>query len=148
MQIFDHLFFFVFQMFRLCFRRSSSTFSLQYTTKNEPILDYRRGSVEVQQLEKTLEQLKSQVTRIPCIVDGKEIWTQTIQKQILPFDHQHVLAEYCYADRNLLQKAIDSAVKRQRQWNQTPIEQRANIFLKVKKKTKNCQRRIIVFIRI
>jgi len=117
-------------MFRLCFRRSSSTFSLQYTTKNEPILDYRRGSVEVQQLEKTLEQLKSQVTRIPCIVDGKEIWTQTIQKQILPFDHQHVLAEYCYADRNLLQKAIDSAVKRQRQWNQTPIEQRANIFLK------------------
>lgn len=120
-----------FQMYRLCLRRSASTFSLQYTTKNEPILEYRRGNAEVQQLQTTLNQLKSQVTRIPCIIDGKEIWTNTVQQQILPFDHQHVLAEYCYADRKLLQSAIDSAVKRQRQWNATPIEERANIFLKV-----------------
>lgn len=118
-------------MYRYGVRRYASTFSLRYTTKNEPILEYRRGSKEVQQVQAALDEYKSKVTRIPCIVDGKEVWTKHIQKQVLPFDHKHVLAEYCYADGSLLQKAIDSAVKNQYKWDLMPIEQRANIFLKV-----------------
>lgn len=117
-------------MYRLYFRRYASTFSLRYTAKNEPILEYRRNSPEVKQLQSSLEEYKSKVTRIPCIIDGKEVWTNDIQKQVLPFDHQHILAEYCYADKSLIQKAIDSAVKNQYQWDLMPIEQRANIFLK------------------
>jgi len=117
-------------MYRLYFRRYASTFSLRYTTKNEPILEYRRGSNEIKQVQNALDEYKSKVTRIPCIIDGKEIWTNEIQKQILPFDHQHILAEYCYADKSLIQKAIDSSVKNQFKWDQIPIEQRANIFLK------------------
>jgi 1-pyrroline-5-carboxylate dehydrogenase len=118
-------------MYRLCIRRYASTFSLRYTTKNEPILEYRRDSKEVKQVQSAIDEYKSKVTRIPCIIDGKEVWTKDIQKQVLPFDHQHVLAEYCYADGSLLQKAIDSAVKNQFKWDLIPIEQRANIFLKV-----------------
>ena len=118
-------------MYRLYFRRYASTFSLRYTTKNEPIFEYRRGSKEVKQVQNALDEYKSKATRIPCIVDGKEVWTDNIQKQVLPFDHQHVLAEYCYADGSLLQKAIDSAVKNQFKWDAMPIEQRADIFLKV-----------------
>jgi 1-pyrroline-5-carboxylate dehydrogenase len=118
-------------MYRFSFRRYASTFSLRYTTKNEPILEYRRGSSEIKQVQNALEEYKSTVTRIPCIVDGKEIWTKAIQKQVLPFDHQHVLAEYCYADQSVIQKAIDSAVKNQFKWDLMPVEQRANIFLKV-----------------
>jgi 1-pyrroline-5-carboxylate dehydrogenase len=117
-------------MYRLYFRRYASTFSLRYTTKNEPILEYRRGSEEIQQVQNVLDEYQSKVTRVPCIVDGKEIWTNDIQKQVLPFDHQHILAEYCYADKSLIQKAIDSAVKNQSKWDLMPIEQRANIFLK------------------
>lgn len=118
-------------MFRVNICRYASTFSLRYTTKNEPIFEYRRNSSERNQLEQTLKSYQSQVTRVPCIVDGKEIWTNNIQKQILPFDHKNVLAEYCYADRSLIEKAIRSAVKNQFHWNQMPIEKRANIFLKV-----------------
>ncbi|UJR22625.1 hypothetical protein I4U23_025666 [Adineta vaga] len=117
-------------MYRSCFRRYASTFSLRYTTKNEPILDYRQGSKELKQVQTALDEYKSKVTRIPCIVDGKEIWTSNTQKQVLPFDHKHVLAEYCYADGPLLQKAIESAVQNQYKWDLLPIEQRANIFLK------------------
>lgn len=119
-------------MYRLHFRRCASTFSLRYTTKNEPILEYRRGSKETTHVQAALDEYKSTVTRIPCIVDGKEVWTKNVQKQVLPFDHKHVLAEYCYADGSLLQKAIDSAVKNQHKWDLMPIEQRANIFLKVR----------------
>lgn len=119
-------------MLRFAARRYASTFSLRYTAKNEPMLDYRRGSNEVKHVQTALNDYQSKVTRVPCIVDGKEVWTKDVQKQVIPFDHQHVLAEYCYADRSLLQKAIDSAVKNQFKWNQMPIEQRANIFLKVK----------------
>jgi 1-pyrroline-5-carboxylate dehydrogenase len=118
-------------MYRFYFRRYASTFSLRYTTKNEPILEYRRDSKEVKQVQTALDEYKSKITRIPCIVDGKEIWSNNIQKQTLPFDHKHVLAEYCYADGSLIQKAIDSAVKNQFKWDLMPIEQRANIFLKV-----------------
>ena len=120
-------------MLRFAARRFASTFSPRYTTKNEPILDYRRDSAELKGVQAALNDYQSKVTRIPCIVDGKEVWTRDLQKQVLPFDHQHVLAEYCYADRSLLQQAIDSAVKNQFKWNQMPIEERANIFLKVKK---------------
>lgn len=118
-------------MYRLYFRRCASTFSLRYTTKNEPILEYRRNSNEIQQVQKVLEEYKTKVTRIPCIIDGKEFWTNDIQKQVLPFDHHHVLAEYCYADKPIIQKAIERAVKNQSTWDAIPIEQRANIFLKV-----------------
>ncbi|CAF1257640.1 unnamed protein product [Adineta steineri] len=117
-------------MYRLYCRRYASTFSLRYTTKNEPILEYRRDSKEIKQVQTAVDEFKSKVTRIPCIVDGKEVWTKNIQKQVLPFDHKHVLAEYCYADGSLIQKAIDSAVKNQYKWDLMPIEQRANIFLK------------------
>ncbi|CAF3164405.1 unnamed protein product [Rotaria socialis] len=117
-------------MYRLCVRRCASTFSLRYTTINEPILEYRRNSNEIQQVQKILEEYQLKVTRIPCIIDGKEFWTNDIQKQVLPFDHQHVLAEYCYADKSIIQKAIDRAAKNQATWNAIPIEQRANIFLK------------------
>jgi len=117
-------------MYRLYFRRCASTFSLRYTTKNEPILEYRRGSAETEQVKSSLAQYQSQVTRIPCIVDGKEVWTKDVQKQVLPFDHKHVLAEYCYADKNLIQQAIDGAVKNQYKWDLLPVEKRANIFLK------------------
>lgn len=117
-------------MYRLYFRRYASTFSLRYTTKNEPILEYRRNSQETKQVKNILEEYQSKITRIPCIIDGKEVWTNDIQKQVLPFNHQHVLAEYCYADKTLIQKAIDSAVKNQHKWDLMSIEQRANIFLK------------------
>ena len=120
----------LFQMYRSCFRRCASTFSLRYTTKNEPILEYSRGSQEAQHIHNALEEYRSKVTRIPCIIDGKEVWTKDIQKQVLPFDHQHTLAEYCYADPSLIEKAISSAVKNQAKWDLMPIEQRANIFLK------------------
>lgn len=118
-------------MYRLFFRRSASTFSFQYTTKNEPILEYRRNSNESKQVQKVLEEYKSKITHIPCIIDGREFWTNDIQKQVLPFDHHHVLAEYCYADKAIIQKAIDRSVKSQPKWDSMPIEQRANIFLKV-----------------
>lgn len=117
-------------MYRAYFRRCASTFSLRYTTQNEPIFEYRRGSTEAQQIHNALQDYHSKVTRIPCIIDGKEVWTKDIQKQVLPFDHQHTLAEYCYADPSLLKKAIASAVKNQSKWDLMPIEQRANIFLK------------------
>jgi 1-pyrroline-5-carboxylate dehydrogenase len=118
-------------MYRLYLRRYASTFSTRYTAKNEPILEYRRGSEEVKQLQESLNEYKSKLNRIPCIVDGQEVWTNAVQRQLLPFDHQHVLAEYCLADPPLLQRAIESGVKNRSKWELLPVEQRANIFLKV-----------------
>ena len=118
-------------MYRLYFRRYASTFSLQYLAKNEPVLEYRRNSTETKQVQNILEEYRSIKTRIPCIINGKEIWTNHVRQQVLPFDHKHVLAEYCYADKSLIQEAIDKAIQNQFQWDLMPIEHRANIFLRV-----------------
>ncbi|CAF0746168.1 unnamed protein product [Didymodactylos carnosus] len=116
-------------MYRLHIRRCLSTL-IDYTTKNEPILEYRPNSKECLTLKKTLDKYLSKTTRIPCIIDGKEVWTDDVQRQIVPFDHKTTIAEYCYADENVLQKAIDSTLKNRIKWDMLPIEQRANIFLK------------------
>ncbi|CAF1552932.1 unnamed protein product, partial [Didymodactylos carnosus] len=62
---------------------------------------------------------------------GKEVWSNDIQRQVVPFDHKTTIAEFCYADRSVIQKAIDSALKNRIKWDMLPVEQRANIFLKV-----------------
>ena len=118
-------------MYRLYVRRYASTFSLQYLAKNEPVLEYRRNSTETKLVQNILEEYRSKRTRIPCIIDGQEIWTYHVRQQVLPFDHKHVLAEYCYADKSLIQEAINKAVQNQFKWSLMPVEYRAKIFLKV-----------------
>ena len=59
---------------------------------NEPVYSYESGSPERTALQQALQEKCSNVVEIPCVVDGKRIFTgQTIQIT-MPSDHQHVLA--------------------------------------------------------
>ncbi|KAK1340430.1 hypothetical protein QTO34_019000, partial [Cnephaeus nilssonii] len=47
-----------------------------------------------------------------------------------PFNHGHKVAKFCYADKALLNKAIEAALAARKEWDLKPVTDRAQIFLK------------------
>lgn len=98
--------------------------------KNEPVLDYAPGSSERSSLQSRLKQMASDKIEIPCIIDGKEVFTGNKKTIVMPHDHGHVLAEFHQAGPEEMNAAVQSAVKRQREWAELSWEERSRIFLK------------------
>ncbi|XP_032969329.1 delta-1-pyrroline-5-carboxylate dehydrogenase, mitochondrial [Rhinolophus ferrumequinum] len=100
------------------------------TVANEPILAFTQGSPEREALQKALKDLKGQTEAIPCVVGDEEVWTSNVQYQVSPFNHGHKVAKFCYADKALLNKAIEAALAARKEWDLKPVADRAQIFLK------------------
>ncbi|XP_040279109.1 delta-1-pyrroline-5-carboxylate dehydrogenase, mitochondrial isoform X1 [Bufo bufo] len=98
--------------------------------KNEPILEFKHGSPERAALQKALQDLKGKTEEIPCVVGGEEVWTKDVRYQLSPFNHSHKVAKYCYADKDLLNRAINAALSARKEWDLKPVEDRAQIFFK------------------
>ncbi|XP_028921221.1 delta-1-pyrroline-5-carboxylate dehydrogenase, mitochondrial isoform X2 [Ornithorhynchus anatinus] len=97
---------------------------------NEPILEFKQGSPERAALQQALKDLKGKTEEIPCVVGGEEVWTPDVRYQLSPFNHGHRVAKYCYADKDLINKAIQAALAARKEWDLKPISDRAQIFLK------------------
>ncbi|CAM5166517.1 unnamed protein product [Eretmochelys imbricata] len=97
---------------------------------NEPILEFKQGSPERAALQKALNDLKGKTEAIPCVVGGEEVWTSDVRYQLSPFNHSHKVAKFCYADKDLLNKAINAAVAVRKEWDLRPVQDRAQIFFK------------------
>jgi 1-pyrroline-5-carboxylate dehydrogenase len=59
---------------------------------NEPILNYEPGSKHKSDLKKEINKQLSEVLEIPCIVNGKKIYTNNTVTQVVPHNHKHILA--------------------------------------------------------
>uniref|UniRef100_A0A8B9J0U1 Multifunctional fusion protein n=1 Tax=Amazona collaria TaxID=241587 RepID=A0A8B9J0U1_9PSIT len=100
------------------------------TVTNEPILEFKPGSPERAALEKALADLKGKTEAIPCVIGGEEVWTPTVRYQLSPFNHAHKVAKFCYASKELINKAINAALAARKEWDLKPVQDRAQIFLK------------------
>lgn len=98
--------------------------------KNEPILGFQEGSAEREELLKVLGQLKGRTEEVPCVVGDEHVWTSDIRYQLSPFNHSHKVAKFCYADKELINRAIESSVAARRQWDLKPVQDRAQVLLK------------------
>lgn len=98
--------------------------------KNEPVLSYKKGSSEREQIIKAIEWAKSTVVDIPMIIDGKEVRTENKIEIHPPHDHQHLLGHYYRGNESHVQDAIDAALKARENWANMSWKQRASIFLK------------------
>uniref|UniRef100_A0A286XK04 Multifunctional fusion protein n=1 Tax=Cavia porcellus TaxID=10141 RepID=A0A286XK04_CAVPO len=97
---------------------------------NEPILAFTQGTPEREALQKALKDLQGRTETIPCVVGDEEVWTSDVQYQVSPFNHGHKVAKFCYADKALLNKAIEAALAARKEWDLKPVADRAQIFLK------------------
>lgn len=98
--------------------------------KNEPILGFKEGSTERKELQKALDSLKGKTEEIPCVVGDEHVWTKDIRYQLSPFNHSHKVAKFCYADKELINKAILASVAARKEWDLKPIQDRAQILFK------------------
>jgi len=97
---------------------------------NEPILNYEVGSKEREDLEKEIEKQLSEVIEIPCIINGKEIYTNNTVTQVIPHNHKHVLANVHLATQKEMKMACEAAVNAQEKWIDLGLEGRSKIFQK------------------
>lgn len=95
---------------------------------NEPILGYKKGSKERDELIKALCDAKSNLVDVPIVIAGEEYRTNEVRYQVMPHDHQAQLARFYYADEKLLQKAICKSVEMQQKWDKTPLLERVAIW--------------------
>ncbi|XP_013855576.1 delta-1-pyrroline-5-carboxylate dehydrogenase, mitochondrial [Austrofundulus limnaeus] len=111
--------------------RGFKTFSCAAVeVKNEPVLSFSEGSPERAELLQVLDRLKGQTEEIPCVVGDEHVWTKDIRYQLSPFNHSHKVAKFCYADKELISKAIQASVAARKEWDLKPIQDRAQVFFK------------------
>lgn len=100
------------------------------TPVNEPVLGYLPGSPERAALKLELERQSSEIIEIPCIINGKEIFTGDVVEQVMPHDHSHVIARVHMATKANVEEAIQASLDAHEMWSTMPWEARAAIFLK------------------
>jgi len=98
--------------------------------ENEPVLSYKKGSPEREELVKVLEEARSNVIDVPMVINGKHVTTDKKIEIHPPHDHQHLLGHYNRGDESHVKDAIDSALKARKKWANMSWKQRASIFLK------------------
>ena len=97
---------------------------------NEPILSYRPGSKEKEDLKARLNALKEEQIEIPLIIGGKEIRTGELGESIIPHNKSFVLAKYHKAGEKEVNLAVKAAREAWAEWSRFPWEERAAVFLK------------------
>ena len=100
------------------------------TPTNEPVLGYLPGSPERAALKLELDRQSSEVIEIPCIINGKEVFTGDVVEQVMPHDHSHVIARVHMATKANVEEAIQASLDAHDMWSTMPWEARAAIFLK------------------
>ena len=97
---------------------------------NEPVLAYAPGSPEKKALKEELQKQASQEIEIPLIIGGKEVRTGNMLNVVMPHNHSHVLAKVHMAGEEEARQAVQAAMEAKKQWQDTPAEARAAIFLR------------------
>jgi len=106
-----------------------SLFTVPYP-RNEPVLNYAAGSLERQELEIALKELKSGQIDIPMVIDGEDVKTGKTVKITSPHNHKLVLGKYHQGSQAEVTQAVETALEAQKTWSMVPWEHRAAIFLK------------------
>ncbi|CAH1115280.1 unnamed protein product [Psylliodes chrysocephalus] len=101
-----------------------------FDVKNEPVFEYLKGSKERTELEKALKEAASTTEDVPIVIGDQEIKTKDVRYQVMPHNHKKKIAKFYYADKNLVQKAIDTACEAQKKWDAVPIPERLRIWEK------------------
>ncbi len=108
---------------------SNGDFSYPIPT-NEPVLSYAPGSPERQALKQALFAHKAFEIEAPMYVGGKEVRIGKLSAMHPPHEHAHVLGHFHAGDASHVTQAIEAALRARKNWEETPWEKRAAIFLK------------------
>ena len=97
---------------------------------NEPVYAYAPGSPERVAVQAKLAELKSQSIEVPMYIGSEEVMTEETRPMSPPYQHQHTLGHFAWAQPAHVSQAIDAALEAKEAWEALSWEHRASIFLK------------------
>ncbi|MBX7241850.1 MAG: L-glutamate gamma-semialdehyde dehydrogenase [Bacteroidia bacterium] len=97
---------------------------------NEVVKSFAPGSPERAAVKSALKQMSSEIKEIPMYINGKAVFTEERIAISPPHNHKKVIGYYSRGNATHIQDAISTALAAKKQWEETPWEQRAAIFLK------------------
>lgn len=99
--------------------------------RNEVPKSYAPGTADRAKLQQEIDKLYARTDEVPCIINGKDVFTGNTGTQVMPTEHSHPICTYHNADASTIQSAIDAAMSpAAREWASWPFEDRAAVFLK------------------
>ncbi|EEB10562.1 delta-1-pyrroline-5-carboxylate dehydrogenase, putative [Pediculus humanus corporis] len=100
-----------------------------FSVQNEPVLGYLPNSDERKELEKKLKKYSENVEEVPIVIGCSELRTKNVKYQVMPHNFNHKIAKFYYADKEMIEKAIQTAVCAQKEWeSNTTLEERIKIW--------------------
>jgi 1-pyrroline-5-carboxylate dehydrogenase len=97
---------------------------------NEPVLEYRPGSPEREELQKALDEAYSKIVEIPMFIGGREVRSGKKVPVFPPHRINHQIGYYHQGNAEHVQMAIEAALSARENWANLCWKQRASIFLK------------------
>ncbi len=97
---------------------------------NEPVLSYAPGSAEKKALKAALADLKGRQLDIPMFINGKEVRTGNTVSIHPPHELSHTLGHFHMGGEKEMKDAIEASLAAKAEWENTPWEQRASVFIK------------------
>ncbi|MEK6577638.1 MAG: L-glutamate gamma-semialdehyde dehydrogenase [Bdellovibrionota bacterium] len=97
---------------------------------NEPVRGYEPGSPNRTSLKARLKTMSTERIEITCFLGGREVRTGNKKTVVMPHSHKEVLADFHLAGPAELKAAADAALKAKADWENTPWQERAAVFLK------------------
>ena len=77
---------------------------------NEPVLNYRAGSNERNEVLATYKNMYSNPVTVPLYIGEEKIVTEKRANMAPPHDHKHVLGTYSLAEKAHIEDAITAAL--------------------------------------
>jgi len=97
---------------------------------NEPVIQYEANSDQRANLLAMYKKMYSQEIDVPLYIGSEEIRTGETISMHPPHDHKHTVGVFHTAQKEHIEKAINTALEARKKWANTPWESRAAIFLK------------------
>ncbi len=108
---------------------SDAIFTVPVPT-NEKVLSYAPKSAERKELQAMLKQLKSKKQDIPMTIGGQKITTKKKISIHPPHEIKHTLGYFNQGTATHVKQAINAALAAKADWENTPWQDRAAIFLR------------------
>ena len=97
---------------------------------NEPVMSYGPGTPEKAALKEAITAFKSNPTEVPMIIGGEKVKTGEKITMHPPHELAHELGFYYKGGSAEVNQAVEAALAAKPEWENTPWEERAAIFLK------------------
>ena len=101
-----------------------------YKAKNEPVLEYLKGSKERKMVVESYNEMFNSKIDIPLYIGSEKILTNERKIILPPHDHKNSIGTYSQANENHVKNAIKNLLENKKSWSETPWKKRCDIFLK------------------